>query len=183
MRAAGSAGNSAEAIFLTEKITPPAPTLLFPQHGAKLETFHSVGDVFLRIAKYLTDIITLKGASQQRLEAPIATFNWTDVNDNGNVNYIFQIAIDGNFSSPVLVRDGLASSEYTLSKEDRLTQANYSWRVKAVDDIGKESPWSEAQEFELVPMSKQVLAISLALSLLLIAAIIAAGILTWRYRR
>ncbi|MCX6009088.1 MAG: IPT/TIG domain-containing protein, partial [Chloroflexi bacterium] len=60
VKATGSAGNSAEAIFVTEKIAPLAPTLLSPQQGAKLKIFDSVGDVFFGTAKSLIGIIAFR---------------------------------------------------------------------------------------------------------------------------
>ncbi len=181
--ATGNAGNSADAIFIIEKIAPDAPKLLSPEQGAKLEVFPSVGDVFLGTAKRLIGIIALRNSRQQSFVAARTTFDWTDVDDKGKASYTLQIARDGNFSSPALVKEGLADSEYTLSKEDSLTKDIYSWRVKAVDDIGNESPWPEAQEFELGPMSTRVLVISLAIPVFLIAVIVAIVILTWRVQR
>jgi hypothetical protein len=183
VEATGNDGNSAQAIFIIEKIAPDAPNLLSPKQGAKLESFPSVGDVFLGTAKHLIGIIALRNPRQQSFGAARTTFDWTDVDDKGNVSYTLQIAHDGNFSSPALTRESLAESEYTLSKEDSLTKDIYSWRVKAVDDIGNESPWSETQEFELGSMSTRVFAISLAIPVFLIAAIVAIAILTWRAKR
>lgn len=183
VKATGNMGDSAEATFITEKIAPAAPKLLSPKQGAKLEMFPSAGDVFLETAKRLIGIIALRNSRQQSFGAARTTFDWTDIDDLGNVSYTLQIARDGDFSSPALAKEGLADSEYTLSKEDSLARDIYSWRVKAVDDIGNESPWSEAQEFELGSISTRVLVISLAIPVFLIAAIVAIVILTWRVQR
>ena len=183
VKATGSAGNSAETIFVAEKIAPSTPELISPKQGAKLETFHSVGDVFLGTAKRLIGIIALRNSRQQGFGPPRATFDWTDVNDKGNVSYTLQIVRSGDFLSQALSKEDLVDSEYTLSRDDILAKDIYSWRVKAVDDVGNESPWSEVQKFEIIPMSNQVLILSLAIPILFIAAIVAVGMLTWRRQR
>jgi hypothetical protein len=183
MKAMGSAGNSAEAIFIMEKIAPLAPTLLSPEPGAKLGIFDSVGDVFLGTAKRLIGIIIFSGSGQQGFGVSDATFDWSDVKAEAKIAYTLEIVRGDDFSSHVLIKEGLVDSEYTLSKDDILGKDSYSWRVKAVDDIGNESPWSEAQKFEMIPMSNQVLILSLLIPMLVIAAIVAAVTLTWRIRR
>jgi hypothetical protein len=180
VQAMGSAANSAESIFITEKIAPLAPTLLSPQQGAKLEMFDSVGDVFLVPAKRLIGIITFRNSRQQSFGSPVATFDWSDDNTEGKVSYTLQIARGDDFSSQVLLKENLADSEYTLSGNDISTKDIYNWRVKAVDDIGNESPWSEVQEFDLILMSNQTLILALTIPILFIAAILAVGTLTWR---
>jgi hypothetical protein len=183
VKATGSTGNSAETIFVAEKIAPSTPELISPKQGARLETFHSVGDVFLGPAKRLIGIIALRDSRQQGFGPPRATFDWTDVNDKDNVSYTLQIARSGDFSSQALSKEDLVDSEYTLSRDDILTKDIYSWRVKAVDDVGNESPWSEVQKFEVIPMSNQVLILSLAIPILFITAIVAVGMLSWRKHR
>jgi hypothetical protein len=179
VQAMGSAGNSAEAIFITEKIAPLTPTLLSPQQGAKLEIVNSVGDVFLGPAKSLIGIITFKDYRQHG-GSPIATFDWSNANAEGKASYTLQIVRGDDFSSQVLLKENLLDSEYTLSQNDISTKDIYSWRVKAVDDIGNESPWSEVRKFDLILMSNQALILSITIPILVIAAILAAGMLTWR---
>jgi hypothetical protein len=183
IKAIGSAGNSAEATFITEKIAPPAPTPLFPKQGAKLEIYGSVGDVFLGAAKRLFGIIAFRDSRQQGFGSSVASFNWSDVNAEGKISYTIQIAHGDEFSSPVLTKEGLVDSEYALSRDDILATGSYSWRVKAVDEVGNESPWSEVQEFEVLTMSNQVLIMSLVIPVLFIGAIVAVGIIIWRTQR
>jgi len=178
VQAIGSAGSSAEAIFITEKTAPPAPTLLSPQQDAKFEIFNSVGDVFLEPVKLLSGIATFR---QNGLGSPIATFDWADIDAAiGKVNYTLQIYRGDDSSAQVLLKENLLESEYTLSQSDISTKGLYSWRVKAVDDIGNESQWSEARKFDLIRVSNQTLIISIVIPILVIAAILAIVILTWR---
>jgi len=183
VKAVGSTGNSAQAIFTTYKIAPTAPTLLSPEQRTKLAIFDSIGDVFLRTAKLLIETVTFRDSRHRGFWAPTATFDWSDVNTEGEVSYTLQIAHRDDFSSQALLKENLVDSKYTLSKNDILTQDSYSWRVKAVDDIGNESPWSEVQEFEVIPMSNQVLILSLVILIFLIAAIVIVGMLNWRIQR
>jgi hypothetical protein len=183
VKATGSAGNSAEAIFAAEKIAPPAPRLLSPLQGAKLKIFDSFGDVLLEPAKRLIGIITFRDSGQQDFGPPIATFDWSDVNAEDKVSYTLQIARGDDFSSQVLLRENLVNSEYTLSRNDISIKDICCWRVKAVDDVGNESPWSEIQEFDLINMSNQDLILSLTIPILFILAIAAVAILAWRKHR
>jgi hypothetical protein len=50
----------------------------------------------------------------------------------------------------------------------------------AVDDIGNEGLWSDADEFEVIPMSNQVLIMSLVIPLVFIGAMVGLATITWR---
>jgi sterol desaturase/sphingolipid hydroxylase (fatty acid hydroxylase superfamily) len=78
------------------------------------------------------------------------------------------------------LKENLLDSEYTLSGNDLSTKDIYSWRVKAVDDIGNGSQWSDVWKFDLIIMSNQALILSITIPILVIAAILAAGMLAWR---
>ena len=183
VKATGSAGNSAEAIFFAEKIAPTAPTPLSPLQGAELKIFDSFSDVLLGPAKHIIEIITFRDSRHQDSGPPIATFDWSDVNTEGKISYTLQIARGDDFSSQVLLKKNLADSEYTLSRNGISTKEIYFWRVKAVDDVGNESPWSEVQEFDVISMSNQDLILSLTIPILFIFAIVAVAMLTWRKHR
>jgi hypothetical protein len=49
-----------------------------------------------------------------------------------------------------------------------------------VDDIGNEGLWSDANEFEVIPMSSRVLILSLVIPLVFIAGIVGLATITWR---
>jgi hypothetical protein len=183
VKATGSSGNSAEAIFVAEKIAPPAPTLLSPQQGATLEIFDSFGDFFLEPAKRIIGTIVFRDSSQQDLGLPIATFDWSDINAESKVSYTLQIVRGEDFSAQVLLKGNLIDSTYTLSTNDISTKDIYSWRVKAVDAIGNESPWSEVRKFDVIPMSNKALILSLTILILFIVAIVAVAMLIWRKQR
>jgi hypothetical protein len=50
----------------------------------------------------------------------------------------------------------------------------------AVDDIGNEGLWSDADEFEVIPMSNQVLITSLVIPLVSIGVMVGLATITWR---
>ena len=181
--ATGSSGSSAQANFVMEKLQPSAPQLLSPVQGARLEIFGSFGDVIFGTARYLVGVFDyLRGSKQKSLRPALTTFTWTKPAEPSKVSYVFQIARTHDFSSPVLVKEGLVSSSYTLSRDDVLIPGDYNWRVKAVDDIGNESEWSEVWKIGVISISNRILIISLV-SLVLVIVALAFGMLTWRVNR
>lgn len=79
---------------------------------------------------------------------PTTKFDWSDVEDESGVTYIFQVSPDTTFSQIVLEKSGLAASEYAMKENERLVlkgrQTAYYWRVSAVDGAGNASTWSNA---------------------------------------
>jgi hypothetical protein len=75
-----------------------------------------------------------------------AYFDWEDVIDPSGASYILQVATDANFTTIVLERVGLSSSEYAVREEEKLAPAEAAapcyWRVKAVDGASNEGDWS-----------------------------------------
>ena len=93
---------------------------------------------------------------------PWAYFDWEDVNDPSKpVIFKLQIATDQNFASPVLEKQGITISEYTLSEEEKLatvTRENpYYWRIKAIDSASNESEWSTPWPFYVAPLPQPYL--------------------------
>jgi hypothetical protein len=180
VKATGGAGGSAETIFIIYKVTPPAPSLVSPAQGATLAVFDSVGDVFLGTAKQLIRIISFRNSEQRKLGPSDIKFDWSDIKVQGKTTYTLEIANGNDFSSPTVLKKGLVDSEYSLSRDDIVTVGSYTWRVMAVDDIGNEGLWSDANEFEVIPMSSRVLILSLVIPLVFIAGIVGLATITWR---
>ena len=178
--ATGTAGNSAGAVFVIDKVTPPAPTLIFPEQGATLEAFNSVGDVFLGTARQLLGIVSFQNSKQRGFGTPDITFDWSEISTQGNITYTLEIDSTSNPASPVILRKGLLNSEYTLTKVDTLSVGSYTWRVMAVDDIDNEGFWSDTGEFTIIPMSNQVFILSMVIPLVFIGAIVSLVWLTLR---
>jgi len=79
-------------------------------------------------------------------------FDWADVKSlNPPVMYHLQVAQTEDFSKLVMEKKGLAASEYSLVKEEKLAavkkDAPYYWRVRAVDGAGNEGQWSAPNSF------------------------------------
>jgi hypothetical protein len=180
VNATGAAGNTAEAVFIIDKVTPPAPSLISPTQGTKLAVFDSVGDVFLGTAKQLIKLISFQNSDKRVLGTPDVTFDWSDIKVQGKTTYTLEITNGNDLSSPTVLKKGLVDSEYTLSGGDTVTVGSYTWRVMAVDDIGNEGLWSDAAEFEVIPMSTQVLIMSLVIPLAFIGAMVGLAIIAWR---
>jgi len=180
VKATGTTGISAESVFIMDKVTPPAPVLVSPQRGAKLVLFGSVVDVFLGTAKELLGMISFQNSNKRGLEPPRVSFNWSDGQVQGKTMYTLEIVNINNSSSAAVLKKGLINSEYDLSRDDAITLGSYSWRVRAVDDIGNEGLWSEANTFEVIPMSNSVLILSLLIPLVFIGGMAVLCIIIWR---
>ena len=81
-----------------------------------------------------------------------AYFDWEDVTDDSlPVTYTLQIATDADFTTIVLEKTGLTTSEYTLTEEEMLEstskEAPYYWRVRAIDAASNASDWTGAGTF------------------------------------
>jgi len=85
-----------------------------------------------------------------KVEAGVS-FDWEDVEDVSGVTYTFQIGSNKDFTSIVVEKKDLTSSEYTLPEETELKEAKkdapYYWRVKAIDGASNESEWTTPRSF------------------------------------
>ncbi len=183
VRAVGTAGNSAEAVFSIQRIIPPAPKLLYPVPGDTLEAFDSVGVVFLGAAKQLFSFMSADNTRRSGLGLTNETFQWSDSSGHGKMTYTLEIANNNDFSSPSIVKEGLMSTQYTLSSGEILNIGSHSWRVRVTDEIGNVGSWSETQQFEITSMSNTVLILSLVIPLLFIVATAVLFIILWRRYR
>ena len=178
--ATGTNDNSAEALFVIEHVIPPSPTLVFPGQGDKLEAFDSIGAVFLGAATQLFRMASFRNSKQPGISLSNVKFNWSDSNTQAKITYTLEIANGVDFSAPATIKEGLTESEYTLSRDDMLTIGRHSWRVMAEDDIGNQGMWSDAVEFDVIPMSNKVLILSLVFPLIFIGAMAALATIMWR---
>lgn len=183
VRAKGTNNNSAETLFVIEQVTPPAPTLIFPGQGDELHAFDSTGAVFLGAATQLFQMASFQDSKQPGISLSNVKFNWSDSNTQGEITYTLEIANGSDFSSPAISKSGLRESEYTLSKNDKLTIGSHSWRVVAEDNMGNQGTWSTPQEFEVIPMSNQVLIMALVILFVFIGAVASLGTILWRRHR
>jgi hypothetical protein len=114
-----------------------------------------------------------------------ARFDWEDVTDPSGVSYTLQVALDVDFSSIVLEKEGLPLSECTLTGGEKLESAGqkaYYWRVKAVDGAANEGGWSLASLF-YVGSSGTDFSGGVWYVLYGVVALALAGLVFWFYKR
>jgi len=130
--AAVPGGTNATAIFTMESASPPIPALISPPDGDRVGF---IGKVRL-------------------------TFEWSEVSDDSGVYYSLQIATSdnvtatGEFVDPVVSKEGLVGTNYTLEKTEALPYGTYYWIVQAIDGAENESGWTAASSFRtgLLPL-------------------------------
>ena len=87
-------------------------------------------------------------------------FEWSEVFDDSGVYYNLQIAASANvtmageFVDPIVTKEGLVGSNYTLESSEALPFGTYYWIVQAVDGAENESGWTDVYSFRagLLPL-------------------------------
>jgi hypothetical protein len=88
-----------------------------------------------------------------RLRSGQVTFRWGAITgSSNNVTYILQISSSPDVATYVRSISDLQTSSYTVPEEDPLLKGSYYWWVKAVDNYGNESPWSDSSSFSVSPI-------------------------------
>lgn len=175
-------GNSAQADFNLITATDAegqlsVPEVLSPRGGSQLRVFQSTLAAVTGIAKNFTTLIPKMFSS-----SIVVDFDWSDVADPDGVSYALQIAGAPEFSSLLVDKQGLTSSEYTLSQSEALSPGDYYWRVRAIDEGGNAGQWTEAQKIQVRLITTQSLII-LVISAAVIIGLIVFLVLFWRARR
>ena len=86
--------------------------------------------------------------------------NGRQVSDDSGVRYSLQIATSANvtatgkFVYPIVSKEGLVGTNYTLEETEALPYGTYYWIVQAVDGAENESGWTAARSFRagLLPL-------------------------------
>ena len=87
-----------------------------------------------------------------RLRSGQVTFRWGGITGGSNVTYILQISNSPDLATYIWSKSDIGTSGYTLLKEEALPKGTYYWWVKAVDNYGNESPWSDSSSFMVSPI-------------------------------
>ena len=132
VKAEDDAENEATAIFTMESDPPDTPGLISLSDG---------------------DRVGFIGKVRPTLE-------WEEISDDSGVYYNLQIAASANvtttgeFSDPLVSKEGLVGTNYTLQKTEALPFGTYYWIVQAVDGAENESGWTTAYSFRagLLPL-------------------------------
>jgi hypothetical protein len=120
------------AIFTMESDPPDTPALISPSNGSRVGLIGRVRP----------------------------TFEWSEVSDDSGVRYSLQIATSANvtatgkFVYPLVSKEGLVGTNYTLEETEALPYGTYYWIVQAVDGAENESGWTAARSFRagLLPL-------------------------------
>ncbi|MBN1375722.1 MAG: hypothetical protein JXA01_06175 [Dehalococcoidia bacterium] len=171
--ATGNKGALAQANYTSISIAPSAPQLLFPGPGAKIQTSNSIFDVMLSVFRYIGSIFDAFSNSSQKIsDSSLTDMNWDVAGDASALKYTLQISKTQNFSNILFTQDNIQSNSYNLSKSNLPADGIYYWRVKASNDSGGTSPWSNIWSFHIITTSPLILAIAITIIILLIAIII-----------
>jgi len=87
-----------------------------------------------------------------KLRSGQITFRWGGITSGSNITYILQISDSPDLGTYVWSKSDIETSSYTLPKEEALPKGTYYWWVKAVDNYGNESPWSDSSSFRVSPI-------------------------------
>jgi hypothetical protein len=132
--------------FNVESVPPPTPNLISPEAGSEFGSFGKTA----------------------------VTFRWTAVEDPSGVFYVLEISPGSDFAGTVIRKDGLTSTEYTLTSDESLTKGNYYWRVRAVDGADNQGDWTNGQLFRIGGMDWWLI-------LLIVAGIAVIAAVIWRF--
>jgi hypothetical protein len=105
-------------------------------------------------------------------EGVITAMNWSVSGDQTGVKYSLQISKTADFVNVVLRKDGIEGTTYNLDRSSLASAGTYYWRVRASNETGEVSPWSNYWMFELVPTSSLVMAIAITILILVLAMIV-----------
>ena len=144
-------GNEATATFTMESGPPPVPELISLPDGGR------VGGFIGRVRP---------------------TFEWSGVSDDSGVRYSLQIAASANVTAaglvdPIVSKEGLVGTNYTLEETEALPYGTYYWTVQAVDGAENKSGWTEARSFRAgrLPMWASIV--------IIVVIVVAIGILVY----
>jgi hypothetical protein len=117
--------------------------------GATNESGWSVPRLLLVLAPEAPALLSPESGGEAKAEA---YFDWEDVTSlSSPVSYHIQVASAEDFAELIMEKEGLAESEYTVTKGEKLAAVKkdspYYWRVRAVDSAGNESKWSAPGSF------------------------------------
>ena len=173
VEASGNKGGLAQATYVSGTLPPPLPQLLFPGPGAVVQSNNSVVDAIVSIFKSIGNLFSPGQASQQnRAEGILTSMNWSVSGDQTGVKYSLQISRTADFVNVVLRKDGIEGTTYNLDKSSLASAGTYYWRVRASNETGEVSPWSNYWVFELVPTSPLVMAIAITILVLALAMLV-----------
>jgi len=115
----------ATAIFTMESDPPDTPELISPADGDRVGFIGKVRSIF----------------------------EWSEVSDESGLYYSLQISTSANvtasgeFADPIVSKEGLVGTNYTLEKTEALRYGTYYWIVQAVDGAENAGNWTVVYAF------------------------------------
>jgi len=92
----------------------------------------------------------LSPSEGRRIRGREIVFEWGRVTADHDVTYTLQIGDEG-FTTISWSETGIEEEEYRLDR-DMLERGEYYWRVRAIDEFGNQSPWSNPRPLRVAPM-------------------------------
>ncbi|MCX6007524.1 MAG: hypothetical protein NTZ34_09760, partial [Chloroflexi bacterium] len=170
--ASGSKGALAQASYTSISVAPAAPQLLFPGPGAKIQTSSSVFDAIANVFKYIGGLFDSSSSTQKINDITLTAMNWEVKGDQSALKYTLQISKTQDFSNIIYTKEGIQINSYNLVQSNLPTAGVYYWRVKAANETGGISPWSNNWSFEFIPASGLIMTIAITIIVLIIAIVI-----------
>jgi len=102
--------------------------------------------------KVLPTPLPILPQDESKLRSGIVTFEWQGITSSSEITYTLEISETAGFTSIFRSRPGIEELSTQLPKEYALPKGTYYWRVKAVDDYGNESLWSDSSSFTASPI-------------------------------
>jgi len=102
--------------------------------------------------KVLPTPLPILPQDESKLRSGIVTFEWQGITSSNEITYTLEISETAGFTSIFRSKSDIEEFSHALNKEEALPRGTYYWRVKAEDDYGNESPWSDSSSFTASPI-------------------------------
>ena len=105
------------------------------------------------------------------------TFEWSEVSDESGVRYSLQVASSANvtaagFVDPLISKEGLVGTNYTLDATEALPYGTYYWIVQATDGAENKSGWTAARSFRAGLLALWAFILAIVVIVAVIAALV-----------
>ncbi len=107
---------------------------------------------FMVREKVLPTPLPILPQDESKLRAAMVTFQWQGITSGSEISYTLEISETASFTSIFRSKSDIVDFSYKLTREEGLPKGTYYWRVKAVDDYGNESLWSDSSSFTASPI-------------------------------
>lgn len=124
----------------------PVGTLLVTATGGGAEA----SDDFTVKAKVLLTPQPISPEEDATLRSRDITFEWGRITGSSNITVTYALEIIGPGGSRRF--SDIEALSYQLRDEEALPKGEYSWQVKAIDEFGNESLWSNPTPFTVSPI-------------------------------